>query len=257
MGHVRPSAIVAAHLIALAAAAAPAAGADAAPTARPIQFMSQAEVPEDAPQEARTIQFTHGFSVGYLVEGANIVGVKEKSLHVAHALLPDGTDIAQTRSGDDNLELGPFPRVSDSGRFAYFSATSKQNIFGHADHVGIEGTVVVITSSKLGTLSSHPHKLGSNDQETLGAWKATFGGEKGMSFGDDDKPTASITIKGPLDGIAKLTLQVAGKDYKQSGWGGGDDERTYSFPCPADAAGAVLTIRDWEDLHEVTVPLGK
>jgi hypothetical protein len=65
-------------------------GADAGLTIRPVQIISQAEVPAGAPQEARAVQFTKGFSVGYLIEGEDIIGIDKKSLTIEHILLPGG-----------------------------------------------------------------------------------------------------------------------------------------------------------------------
>jgi hypothetical protein len=238
----------------------PICAADATVTIRPVQVVSLAEVPAGAPQDAKTVKFTKGFSVGYLIEGEDIIGIDKKSLVIEHILLPGGKDITKKRNGKDNFELGAFPEVSDDGRFGFFAVESDEHVFGKADGLDIKGTIGVRLASDLKTAESKPHPLGANDTEPVDGFTVTFGpgpnADKVPDFVKQSyKDKVPLRVAGPLEKVAEVRLIVAGKEVEPNEWSSADTgSRTYFFPKGDGASAGALRIKYWQKLKVVVVP---
>lgn len=238
--------------------------AEPALTIRPVQFISQAEVPEGAPRDARAIGFNTGFTIGYLVEGESIIGFNHESLKIEHILMADGKDIASKRNGKPNFKLGSFPAVSDDGKFGFFTMESEEHVFGKLDSIKVKGSIVVRTAAKLSSIATAPHVLGSGDQEKVGDFTVDFGvvkqKEKTPRFLEEDfKKNNVITVTGSLAKISEVHLKAGDVEIKPDGYTTNDDRpRSYLFEKGEGAApSAVLTIKYWEDLKAVEVTFGK
>ena len=234
--------------------------ADAAVTIRPVQIISQADVPAGAPQEARSVQFNKGFTVGYLIEGEDIVGVDKKSLIIDHILLPGGKDITKKRNGKDNFEFGSFPQVSDDGKFGFFQIQSEEHVFGKAETLDIKGSIGVRIASDLKTTVSKPHPLGSNESEAVEEFTVTFGSgpkqEKVPKFIQESYDNKiPIVVTGPLAKITQVRLVVAGKEIESGEWTYVETgPRTYFFPKSEGATADEIRIKYWKNFKVVMVP---
>jgi hypothetical protein len=244
----------------LAAMASVASAADTpAITIRPVQLISQAEVPEGAPDEAKSVMFTKGVTIGYLVEGHDLIGFARDSLVIDTMATADGTSIAKKRNGERNWRMGSFPCASDDGRFAFFQVQTDDHLFGHAEGLRIGGTITVRTGSEQTTATTKAHGLASKETEKIGDFDVAFGPTAGgaLNFGGRGAPPVTILVTGPLAKIIKVSLLVDGKALDSQGSMGvtGGDSRTYQFAKPAGADGTV-SISYWKNLSETPVRFG-
>lgn len=250
---------------ALAAALYAAQAAEPAYTVRAIQVIDQAQVPEGAPQSARSIMFNKGFTIGYLVEGSDLIGFKDDSLKVTRIKLPDGKDIVHKRNGEDNYKQGSFPEVSDDGKLGYFQLECEDHVFGKAASLDIAGSIVALTGSDHQTGTTKVHGLDSKEEEKVGPFTVAFGQAKpaGMHamFGNADRDSWGITVSGPLASITAFAVVVDGKEVKSRSWSGsgaGDGPRTYDFEKSAITGNAgAVSIRYWKDMKEQEIRFGK
>lgn len=238
--------------------------ADSSITIRPVQFIAQAEIPDGAPRNAKTIGFNTGFTIGYLVEGADIIGFNQQSLKIDHILMGDNKDIATKRNGKPNFKLGSFPVASDDGKFGFFTVESEEHVFGKLDSISVKGSIVVRTATRLKSIVSKPHVLGSGDEEKQADFTVNFGvvrqKEKMPRFIEEDfKKKNVVTITGSLGKIIEVNLKSGDAEIKAEGYTSSEDgPRSYFFEKGDGAApSAVLTIKYWEDLKAVEVPFGK
>jgi len=239
--------------------------ADPTWTIRPVQVISQAEVPEGVPDAAKTVMFNKGFSIGYLIQGDGIIGVDKESLVIDQILLPGGKDITKKRNGKNNWEIGSFPEVSDDGRFCFFQVTSDEHAFGKAESLDIHGSIGVRTASDLKTFSTKAHVLDGGDTEVVDEFSVTFGrdpNDKGETafFRNDKKDKATVVVSGMLDKLTEVVLMIAGKAIKSeesygpsTSAGSGVGSRTYIFSRGEGAVPGVLQFKFWKDLKEVVV----
>ncbi len=227
---------------------------------RPVQIISQAEVPAGAPREASSVQFNKGFTIGYLVEGEGIIGFDKRSLTIEHILLPGGKDIAKKRNGKDNFEFGSFPEVSDNGKFGFFQLQSEEFVFGQAEALVVQGSIGVRTASELKTVASKPHPPASNESEVVDEFAVTFGpGPKQDKMPrflmDSYKDKTPIVVAGPLAKISEIRLLIADKEVKSDEYTSAESgPRTYFFSKSDPATPVTLRIKYWKDLKVVTVP---
>jgi hypothetical protein len=236
--------------------------ADDAITIRAIQVISQATVPDGVPDEAKRIMFNDGFTIGYLIEGSDIIGIKEHSLKIEHMLLPDGTDISKTRNGDDNFKEGSFPAFSDDGQFGYFQVASKHRLFGKVESLAIKGSIVVRTGSALTTVTSKEHDLKASANDTLDEFAVVITPPgKSANHGqqdDDEKNSCSVVVTGSVEKISEIRLVVADTEIKPESWTSSEvGPRTYSFPLDAAVAKFTLKIKYWKNLKELPIDFGK
>lgn len=226
-------------------------------TITPVQVISQAKVPAGAPDKAKKIMFTEGFSIGYLVAGKDLIGFAEDSLRIDAIRTRDGKDLAKKRNGEPAWEMGSFPEASDDGAFAFFTLECDEPAFGQVEGLAISGTITVLTASDLATVETKAHELKGKAADQAGEFTVTYGAGGGMSFGNGEDAGPSITLTGPLAKITKVMLVVDGAETKSnSNWGAqGTDSRTYGFEKVAGTTGSVR-ISYWKDLRETPVAFG-
>jgi hypothetical protein len=246
-------------LLLLAGLVIPAAAAEPALTVRPVQMISLADVPNGAPDEAKSVMFTKGFSIGYLVEGQDLIGVVDDSLDV-EITSPDGKSLSKKRNGEKSYKLGSFPKATDDGKYLFFQLESEEHDFGRIESLVVTGTVTVRTGSDLTNAATKAHGLTSKEVEQAGEFKVAFGEESGgkVSFGGEaGAESVSITISGPLEKLTKVALKVDGKAVHEEGYMGmhGADSRTYQFEKPAGASGTI-ELSYWKNLAETKLAIG-
>jgi hypothetical protein len=214
--------------------------------ARPVQFRASAPLPGTIPFEKKPFGHSNGFEVVYLVEGRDLSGVKEDSLQLSALRGRDGSDLSLTRSGTSAVELGPFPQITDDGRFVLFSVRSDEDLFGRVDERSLTGTVVVFTGSRRETgeltlsPTSGPQRLGPFQvQPAAGATAAEM----------------AVTVRGPMPALINVLQIRAGRTVtaEQTSWDG--TEKTFVFPAGGEPS-ARFRLNYWADLAEHTVPFG-
>lgn len=237
------------HLAVILSATLPAIAGEAPFTARAVQITSCAPLPSTVGFEAKPMGHQDGFVIWWLVQGADIIGVKEDSLAVTTLKTPDGKDLAQSRSGRPNWKMGAFPKATADGTCALFSLECSADVFGQAERLAIAGSVVVLTGGNPQT-QELPFDPAKPSTAKAGPLTVTFGAKSG--FGDPD--SYGITVKGPLASIISMEIADGGSTRKSQGWSGMNDERTYHFPKPT-AAAPKLALRWWGTSGEAKVEL--
>jgi hypothetical protein len=215
-------------------------------SARPIQFRASAPLPGTIPFEKKPFGHSNGFEVVYLVEGRDLSGVKEDSLQLSALRGRDGSDLSLTRSGTSPVELGPFPQITDDGRFVLFSVRSNEDLFGRVDERSLRGTVVVFTGSRreTGELTLSP----TDAPQMLGPFQVQPAA--GVTASD-----RAVTVRGPLPALINVLQIRAGREVaaEQTSWDG--TEKTFYFPSGGEASPR-LRLNYWSDLAERTVTFG-
>lgn len=231
------------------AAADPAAPAPAF-TVRAVQVLSSAPLPGDLPFELKPFGHETGFKIWFLVEGADIIGLDEKSLAITTLTTADGRDLAKQRNGKPTWKLDSFPKVSDDGRRAVFAIECGAEAFGQAESAKLAGRIGVMTGGdrQEQELAFDPAKPSKAE---VGKLALEFGA-KGFGFGGGDG--YGIKISGPLATIASLEIVDGDKRIRSNGWSGSDGARTYQFEKPAGAA-PKLAIAWWGRSAQVAVDL--
>ncbi len=220
------------------------------PVASVVMLKACTPLPAEVPFDVKPMGMETGWAMAFLIQGEDLVAVKEDSLEVTTLTLA-GKDVANSHSGKPTWEIGSFPKASEDGKYASFTIEGQDALIGRVDQLALTGTIVVKVGGELVTTASTPLSPG-DAAVTLAGFTVSVDkseGKKGM-FGGDGQ---GVTVSGPLDDIAEITLTADGKKVDSQGWSGGGDNRTYNF---AKTAGKlVVTLKTWKDLKEVTVPL--
>ncbi len=235
----------------LATALAAAEPAAPAFSVRAVQVLSSAPLPGDLPFELKPFGHETGFKIWFLVEGADIIGLDEKSLAITSLTAADGRDLAKQRNGKPTWKLDSFPKVSDDGRRAVFAIECSAEAFGQAESAKLAGRIGLLTGSERQEqeLAFDPAKPSKAE---VGKLALEFGA-KGFGFGGGGDGYG-IKISGPLATIASLEIVDGDKRIRSNGWSGSDGARTYQFEKPAGAA-PKLAIAWWGRSAQVMVDL--
>ena len=229
---------------------------NAALRARPVQIVSCAPMPAEIGFELKPMGYDPGFEIFYLVEGSHIAGIQDDSLVMAGIRTPAGEELSKNRMGMPTCQLGPFPKVSDDGKYALFSVKVQQDQFGKVESLAMKGSVTMQIASRreektveMAASDSEPRRAGPFSvavaAEDAGGMADMFGGG---GFG--------IRIPGPLEQIIDVTLAAAGAKEKSTSNMSDGSSTTYFFEKPA-AEAFTVQIACWADLSEQKVVFGQ
>lgn len=224
--------------------------------ARPVQIISCAPMPAEIGFELKPMGYDPGFEIFYLVEGNNLAGIKDDSLVMAGIRTPAGEELSKNRMGTSTCQLGPFPKVSDDGKYALFSVKVQQDQFGKVESLAMKGSVTVQIASRreektvaMSAADSQPRRA-----EPFAVAVAAEGqdGMMGMFGGGG----FGIRITGPLERIIDVKLVAAGAEEKSASNMSDGSSTTYFFEKPS-AESFTVQIACWADLSEQKVVFGQ
>jgi hypothetical protein len=201
-------------------------------TTRAVQFRASAPLPGTIPFEQQPLGHDTGFEIVYLVEGRDLTGVKQDSLQLTSLRARDGSDLSLTRTGASPVELGPFPKATEDGRYLLFSVQSGQDLFGRVDERSLAGSVVVFTGSRRASaeLSLSP----TSPPQALGPFQVQpAAGATGTEMG--------VTVTGPMAALINALQIRDGRTVtaEQTSWDG--SQKSFYFPAGADPHASAST----------------
>jgi hypothetical protein len=211
-----------------------------------IQLVSCASLPEGV--DIAPMGHKVGFELYYLVEGANLAGIKEDSLVMESIKTKENVELSKTPGGRPAYDLGSFPDVSSSGKYAIFSIKVDQDQFGKVESLAIKGKITLLMGSKR---EEKTVKLAVSDKKTKQVGPFMVGIDEPMG-----EEGIGVTITGPLQSFidAKL-ITKKGEEESQGSFSTGNS-KTLSFSKPA--SGTVnVKMSYWADLREETVGFGQ
>lgn len=228
-------------------------GSAAPLTARPVQIVSCASMPDDVPFDVAPMSYNKGFEIFYLVEAENLAAFKDNSLTLTSMKTKDGKDISKTRTGKPSYEEGTFPKVSEDGKYAVFSVKVEQDLFGQVDSLEIAGSAILLVASSRDVLTA---KLSKDEKKakTVGPFTvSTSAGGGFMGMGGD---SFGVTVKGSLASIINVDVESNGAALDSEGSMSDGSSKTFYFAKP-DSDALTVKINYWTDLKEETVTFGK
>ena len=200
-----------------------------------------------------------GVGLAYLVRGENLVGVKEDSANLKTLNLKD-TDISTSRTGDKNYKLESFPKVSDDGKTLIFELNVNSVPIGQLGDLSFDGTVLALVSERV----AEPRlevDFSKEFEKDMGIFKVTnktnFSdalktGAMNMVLGGGSDTSTSLKVKGNLEAIQKVYLEVNGQEVNQNMASWHDGVKTFSFPQKINGK-ATIVLKYWENLREAPV----
>jgi hypothetical protein len=224
-------------------------------TARPVQRVSCAVLPADMAFDVKPMGHEAGFEIYYLVEGEGLAGVKEDSLVVDAILTKDGKDISKSRTGRPAWEQGPWPKVSEDGKYAVFSVKSDVDQFGNVESLSVKGSITIQAATqrdkKNATLvlaEKQPKKIGPFTVVAEGA------GDEADAMGGAN---LGIRVSGPLASLLDVSVSTPdGKALESQGNMGDGTTRTFFFEA-CTAPSVTVEANYWTDLSERKVIFGQ
>jgi hypothetical protein len=249
-------------------------GEDASSTtlrAKPIQIVSCDVLPPEAVHLGGFMQHKPGFQIFYLIEGADLIGIKSESLSIDSVLTADGKDISKKRNGNPSYQQGSFPKASEDGKYCVFSLeVDDASQFGKVEKIAVNGSIVALIGSNRQEKTVEL-KVGDKKETKIGPYSiqvsksngGMFGGMMPMltpgSSGDSaksgEKSFIGIKLTGPMSGIIKAKFKD-GDHELQSGYSYDSKSRNYDFPTPKSGK-ITLTLSYWADLKEAKVKIGQ
>lgn len=230
--------------------------ADSELSVRPIQMVSCATLPDGIAFDVKPMGHEAGFEIFYLVEGKNLIAIKEDSLILSAIKTKEGLDISKSRTGDPTYKQGPFPRVSKDGKYAVFSVKVEHEQFGKVDALTMQGSVVALMASKRETKDLALPVTGKQSKN-IGPFTVlsqTGGGAElmGMTSGNN----FGIKITGPLSSIIDVKLVAKGGAEKSECNMSDNTSTTFFFSKPSTSE-VTVRINYWTDLREQKVMFSK
>jgi hypothetical protein len=216
----RTTVVVAAFVFGISLGLAVADGAEAALHAKPIQIKSCDILPGQVMPIAGFMQHQAGFEIVYLVEGADLVGVKSATLAIDSILTPDGRNIAKKRNGNRAYSLGSFPKATDDGKYCIFSLqVDDASQFGKVEQLKIKGSIAALVGS---AREEKTLELSVNDTkpaaEKKGAGDKREANDK-KTAGDKKTPKAKKTAADKkVATVGPFTIAIG--DRESGGFGG-------------------------------------
>lgn len=226
-------------------------------TCKPIMITSCAELPASIDFQTRPMGYELGVKIAYLVEGEDLIGFKDDSLSVTAITTADGKDISKKRNGKPAWKQASFPKTTDDGKYGIFAIELSENIFGKADGLTVNGTIVALTGGDRQT-KKLTFKLSESKVEDVGGLKISLTGakktaEKEGFFGGGG---FGVQVSGDINKVAELGLSEGDNklDRQGSHWSG--TQKTWNFAKPAGDT-VTVDITWWNKLAPVTITIGK
>jgi hypothetical protein len=224
-------------------------------TARPVQRMSCAVLPADMAFDVKPMGHEAGFEIYYLVEGESIAAVKDDSLVVDAILTKDGKDISKSRTGKSAYEQGPWPKVSEDGKYAVFSVKSDADQFGNVESLSIKGSITVQTANQRDKKNA-TLVLAEKQPKSVGPFTVAV-------EADSDEAAAmrgnnlGLRVTGPQASLIDVSVATPdGKALEPEGSTWDDTSKTFFFEKSATPS-VTVEVNYWTDLVERKVVFGQ
>jgi hypothetical protein len=248
--------------------------------ARPVRITS-CDLPDVAAEAGRFLGLYRGIDITYLLEGKDVIGIKEGTLAIDSIRTADGKNLADKVSPCSHCQLWPGIGCAGNGKYCLFGVgVDDTSHFGKLDNLAVTGSIVAILGSKP---KKETVEIGFGDEHT-GANTAGPFSISLITYSPPVPPTTIapasppapaktppppdaapaprnvIRVKGPTAGIIDVTFKDGDEDLRALSYSVGGsspswDNTEYTLPQPKTGKISV-TVRYWSDLKEAKVQIG-
>ena len=189
-----------------------------------------------------------GCQITFLLAGNGLTDIGRDAVSITSITAPDGKDISKNSRGRDAWEFNSFSaNVSDDGKqavFTIFVATEKP-----LTTPAINGSVTVKAAgaTKTETVTFKTADMGKEQK----AGPFTFACE------NDDDDDFQIIMKGDRSLVSEMKVTAGGREIKQQGFFGFNNQTTYSFASAPTTPEFTLTVTYYTELRDVVYTIGK
>lgn len=213
-------------------------------TVTPVLVTVGAPLPADLPFEVQPMGHQPGLNLTWMVKGEGIIGFKDGSLVVKTFTIPGNA------GKPAECTMGSFPKATPDGRCGVFGLAAAGLPFDQAVQVRLGGTVVMLVGSGTEVVNVPALALDATAPVPAGPFTVQVGRGGGMMGGGDG---IGLTLKGPLERIATLTVKAGGKELRSDSSMTMNDQRTWNYEKPA-AGPLMIELKLWKGLKEVVLP---
>jgi len=204
----------------------------AAQEAKHVMTTAGAGIPESADFSVKPMGYEFGLTYSFIIEGENIVLIKEDSL----------------KTESQGWKMGPFAKIQDDGAIGSFSIKKKGNYLGKEFDEKVNGTVTIVTGSSTETKTF----ILKNKAKPVQAGGLKFSLNLG---GNNFMGGKGVKVVGDFNKIKSVELNQGDKKVESNGSSWDNKSKTFSFSDIKD--GAEVTVTWWTDLAEKEVAFSK